>query len=174
MSKIDLLLHPIRLRIITTLAGKSLTPAQIGTAIPDVPQASLYRHISQLLEGGIIAVIEERPVRGTVEKVYQLVDGASRINPQDIHNISDDDHLNYFMVFLSSLLQDFSTHLEKSPSDKSKMDDVIYNKVVLYLTNEERQSLTQQIRALLIPYITASDDATHHRHIFSLISIPEN
>ena len=173
MSKIDLLLHPIRLSIITTLAGKSLTPAQIWASIPNVPQATLYRHLSQLLEGGIIAVIEEHRVRGTIEKVYQLVDGASRISPQDVPDLSDDDHLNYFMVFLLSILQNFSTHLENRQSDKSKMDKVIYNKVVLYLTDEEQQSLTQQIRELIIPYITASDDE-HHRHIFSLISIPED
>lgn len=173
MSKIDLLVHPIRLRIITALAGKSLTPAQIGQIITDVPQASLYRHINQLLEGGIIHVTEERPIRGTVEKVYQLVEGASHIAPTHIGQMSNDDHLNYFMVFLSNLLQDFSAYLEKTPVTTSKMSDVIYNKVVLYLTDKERAELANQIRALLVPYITDPQDTTHKRHLFSFISIPE-
>jgi DNA-binding transcriptional ArsR family regulator len=170
MSKIDLLVHPIRLRIIATLAGKSLTPAQIGQAISDVPQASLYRHISQLLEGGIIRVVEERPNRGTVEKVYQLVAGASQIATDDMRQMSNDDHLKYFMVFLSNLLQDFSSHLE---NNTHKMQDVTYNKVVLYLTDEERAQLANQIRALLMPYITDPQDTSHKRHLFSFISIPE-
>jgi DNA-binding transcriptional ArsR family regulator len=170
MSKLDLLVHPIRLRIITVLAGKSLTPAQMGQQLSDVPQASLYRHINQLLEGGIIRVVEERPNRGTLEKVYQLVAGASQIATSDMKDMSDDDHLNYFMIFLSTLLQDFSSHLENSTH---KMQDVTYNKVILYLTDAEHAELANQIRALLMPYITDPQDTAHKRHLFSFINIPE-
>jgi DNA-binding transcriptional ArsR family regulator len=73
-SKVDLILHPIRMRIIMALAGERWTARQIAAALPDVAQATLYRHINALAEGGILRIVEERPVRGMVEKVYALAD----------------------------------------------------------------------------------------------------
>lgn len=174
MSKIDLLLHPVRIQIIMALAGKPLTPAQIAITVSDVAQTSLYRHINALVEGGILTIVEERPVRGTVEKVYALVEGAARLNQDDIRAVSDEDHLRYFMVFLSSLLQDFSSYLEKHQNAETYGDEVVYTKVPLYLTNEQNRALTEQIRALVTPYINALPDEDRKRYIFTLIGIPED
>lgn len=175
MSKIDLLLHPIRIRIILALGGKPLTPGQIAEEIPDVPQTTLYRHINALLEGGIARVVDERPVRGTVEKVYALVDGATRLSRDEIEIVSDEDHLRYFIVFLSSLLRDFSSYLERHQGEPERMEGSVYNKVVLYLTDEQFHHLSEQFRSLVLPYIAKpDDDANVKRHTFALFSIPED
>ncbi len=171
MSKIDLLLHPIRIRIIMALAGKPLTPGQIAAEIADVPQTSLYRHINALVEGGILNIVDERPIRGTVEKVYALVEGAARLSHEDIASVSDEDHLRYFMVYLSSLLQDFSSYLERTQSTSDK--EMIYNKVRLYLTDEEYHTLSEQFRALATPYAIDDGDPQRKRYIFGFVSIPE-
>jgi DNA-binding transcriptional ArsR family regulator len=174
MSKIELLLHPIRIRILTSLVGKQLTPAQIAEEMPDVAQTTLYRQINALVEGGILTVVEERPVRGTVEKVYALVDGAARLNQDDISSVSDEDHLRYFVVFLSSLLQDFSTFLEKRKDVQEPTDKVVYSKVRVSLTDDEWYALSNQIRALTEPYVKVSDEADRKSYLFTLISIPED
>ncbi len=177
MSKIDLLLHPIRIRIILALGGKPLTPGQIAREISDVPQTSLYRHINALLDGGIIQVVDERPVRGTVEKMFALVAGATRISRDELEVVSDEDHLRYFMVFLSSLLQDFSIYLERHQGENGRMDDTVYAKTVLYLTDEQYHQLNEQFRSLALPH-AAHDEAESvppkRRYTFAFFSIPED
>ena len=49
----DLLLHPIRLRIVQALVGEPMTPLQLKDRLADVPQATLYRHINQLADVAI-------------------------------------------------------------------------------------------------------------------------
>ncbi|MFO8100697.1 MAG: helix-turn-helix domain-containing protein, partial [Dehalococcoidia bacterium] len=60
----------INLCIINLLTGKKLTSQEIAERLPEVPQATLYRHIKQLEKGGIIRITETHQIRGTVEKVY--------------------------------------------------------------------------------------------------------
>jgi len=38
-SKVDLILHPVRIRIIQILFGREMTTEEIATSIPDVPHA---------------------------------------------------------------------------------------------------------------------------------------
>lgn len=63
-ARANLLLHPVRLRIVTAAAGRELTAADLAAALPDVPQATLYRHLKRLVDGGMLAVVAENPVRG--------------------------------------------------------------------------------------------------------------
>jgi hypothetical protein len=172
MSKLDLLLHPIRIRIVMALTGRQLTPAQIGGSIDDVPLTSLYRHINALADGGILRVVEEHPVRGTVEKVYALVDGAARVRPDEMPSLDADEHLRYFMVYLASLLHDFSRYLDRRDPAGQPPDNA-YTKIVLSLTHEEYHALTEQMRDLALRHVGRDDDATRKRYTFGFISIPE-
>lgn len=51
---------------------KTGTVKEIRKALPDVPSASLYRHIKILTDSTILMVVGENRIRGTVESVYQL------------------------------------------------------------------------------------------------------
>ena len=68
----EVLLHPVRIKILTALADGEATPQQIATVAPDVPKASLYRHLNILRAVGAIREVREYRVRGTFEKVYAL------------------------------------------------------------------------------------------------------
>jgi DNA-binding transcriptional ArsR family regulator len=172
MSKIELLLHPIRFRIIMALSGKRLTPGQIAEDLPDVSQTTLYRQINLLVDGGILSVVDERPIRGTLEKMYEVVEGTTRLNRDEIRSVSHDDHLRYFMVFISTLLQDFSSYIEKRRDEEIPAIDNIYSTAALYLTDEEYRALTEQVRNLVIPYTTSSGE--RKRYNFAFVSIPED
>lgn len=51
---------------------KQATSSEIGGELPDIPRASLYRHIKVLLDAEIIAVVKEELKRGSVEKTYAV------------------------------------------------------------------------------------------------------
>jgi DNA-binding transcriptional ArsR family regulator len=44
-ERLELLLHPLRMRILTELIAHERTPSQVAAALPDVPHATLYRQI---------------------------------------------------------------------------------------------------------------------------------
>jgi len=73
VSTADLLLHPVRLRIVQAFLGdRALTTGELRAELPDVPPASLYRHIARLVDAGVLGVVSERRVRGAVERTYIL------------------------------------------------------------------------------------------------------
>ena len=53
----DLLLHPIRLRILVGLLGRPMTAQQLGEVLEDVPQATLYRQLNKLAQAGVLEVV---------------------------------------------------------------------------------------------------------------------
>ncbi|HEY2693839.1 MAG TPA: helix-turn-helix domain-containing protein, partial [Pseudonocardiaceae bacterium] len=67
MATADLLLHPVRLRIVKAFLGdRVLTTAQLAAELDDVPPGSVYRHVGLLTKAGVLHVVAERRVRGTV------------------------------------------------------------------------------------------------------------
>ena len=51
MTGADLLLHPVRWRIVQAFLGdRTLTTAELHAELSDVPMASLYRHVGLLAD----------------------------------------------------------------------------------------------------------------------------
>ena len=96
----ELLLHPVRIRIMQLAASApDLTARQLADALPDVPPATLYRHLGRLVEAGLLTVIEERPVRGATEKVYALPDGDPLQVLPHREDASAEEHFRAFLGF---------------------------------------------------------------------------
>src|SRR4051794_12982276 len=96
-STVDVILHPIRMRIIQSLINQQRTAQQLKELLPDIPQASLYRHLKRLVEAGVIHIIDEIPNRGTIERVYSLQDPAkATISADKLNSFTKDEHLDLF------------------------------------------------------------------------------
>ena len=114
MTSADLLLHPVRLRIVQAFLGeRALTTAELRSELPDIPPASLYRHIALLTDAGVLAVASERRVRGTTERTYILRLAAANIGIKELREMTVDDHRQAFMAFVAGLLSDFDRYLER-------------------------------------------------------------
>ena len=69
----EIAMNPARQRIFQYfLLHETGTVKEIRKALPDIPSASLYRHIKILADSSILMVVGENRIRGTVESVYQL------------------------------------------------------------------------------------------------------
>ena len=89
MATADLLLHPVRLRIVQRFLGdRALTTTQLRAELPEVPAGSLYRQVAKLVDGGVLAVVGERRVRGAVERTYVLRTSAARLGVDQIAKMS--------------------------------------------------------------------------------------
>lgn len=115
-SQSDLLLHPIRMRIIQQLLlGKPLTIAQLLDTLGDVPQATLYRQINILMKAELIEIIETKKVKGTEERVFSVKKENLQIEENEIEATSQEDHIRHFSIFHGNLFQLATSYLQKTP-----------------------------------------------------------
>jgi predicted ArsR family transcriptional regulator len=147
-SKADLILHPVRMRIIQSLSSqRSLTVQQIAELLPDIPQATLYRHLNKLHKSGLLSIVKKRKIRGAVEKVYALEEQAANITHEDMAHATPDDHMRYFMTYLATLMGDFSRYLAQENFNMLE-DGVMYRKATMHLSDEEFQEFLQDLAAV--------------------------
>ena len=84
MGMVDIMMNPARQRIIQyLLVHETGTVKEIRKALPDIPSASLYRHMKLLTDNSILTVVGENRIRGTVESIYRLNKGALEIDDAD-------------------------------------------------------------------------------------------
>jgi DNA-binding transcriptional ArsR family regulator len=177
----ELALHPVRMRILMLLAGsQGLTPLQVAEQLSDIPQATLYRHINRLSQGGLLSVVEERPVRGTLEKVYalntanerQLVSGEDGI--EAVNRMSKADHLRFFTGFMLSVLDDFSRYLSLSEDGRLDLarDGVGYHKLPLFLSDEEFAAFAAALNQALAPFLRLENTPGRRKRLFTTVMMP--
>jgi DNA-binding transcriptional ArsR family regulator len=168
----EAIVHPVRLRILMDVAGRERTPYQIGQALPDISQASLYRHIKRLHEAGVLTVVRETPVRGATEKVYALAAAdAGDIDRDEFGQIGREDHLRFFADFLASLLGQYRLYLQQETVDVNA-DGVTYRMTPLNLSAEEYEAFLQELRALMGRALAHPPAPERRRRLFTVIQIP--
>src|ERR1051326_4984448 len=145
-SKADLVLHPVRFRILMSLSARRLTPQQIGAELSDVPQASLYRHLNSLTEAGILQVVEETTSRGTVEKLLMLPVQAADLSADDMAAVSLDDQMRYFTNFCALLMGKGRAYFERKARGVKSGGN--YSFEALYLTDAEFENLTAVLKGV--------------------------
>jgi hypothetical protein len=171
-AKADLILHPLRMRIIMTITGKQMTAQNLAAVLPDIAQATLYRHINKLAQGGVLAVVEERPVRGTLEKVYSLSESGAFLTAEDIAGLGKDDHMRMFNSFVAILLGEFSRYLDSTENPDFVADGVSYSKLLLYASDEEFMQMGQKLNEALGPLLGNQPAAGRKRRMLTTIVLP--
>jgi hypothetical protein len=167
-SLAELLLHPIRWRIAQALIGRSLTTAELQEALPDVPVTSLYRQVATLAGAGVLTVVGERRVRGTVERTYALDTGTADADA----DTRDPDRLRtMFTVFFAGLAGDFERYLGRDELDPAR-DGVAFRQSALLLTDGELQELLARLQDAVAPFVTNTPAPGRTRRILSTVLIP--
>ena len=172
-SRADLILHPVRMRLLVALARRQLTAAQLSELLPDVPQATLYHHLGILTRAGLLRVVSERPVRGTVEKLYALADDNALLSPADLAHASREDHLRYFTIFVATLLADFARYLQQDAPVDLLADGVGYHETPFYLSDDEFAQAAAAVNQALLPFLGNQPAPRRRRRLFATIVFPD-
>ncbi|WMT39370.1 helix-turn-helix domain-containing protein [Paenibacillus sp. D2_2] len=174
-KKADLLLHPVRMRILQhLLLGTPLTIAQLTEALGDVPQATLYRHVNLLLKAELIEVADTKKVKGTEERLFLAREDNLKIPEHEIETTSIEDHIRYFSVFHSNLLQLATTYLSNTPPDKYKEEGFGYWSTPIHVSDGEFVELFQSINQCLEKVLDNQPSAERKTRIFAGMFIPQN
>ncbi|RJS62611.1 helix-turn-helix domain-containing protein [Bacillus sp. PK3_68] len=168
-SNLKVILHPVRMKIIQSFVrNKEQTVQQLAERITDVPIPSLYRHINTLLDAGFIEVVQENPVRGTIEKVFAL----KQQTPNDFLNLSKAEHLDLFTTFVAQLISMYDQYLSGDNVDLQK-DGVSYRVAELHVTDEEFRELAVKIGTLIMEAVQNEPSPERKVKQLATIIIPE-
>lgn len=171
-EKANLILHPVRMRIMQSLiGGKNLTVQEIAEYLSDVPQASLYRHLNKLVKGGVIESVAQNQIRGAVEKVYALTNNSG-ITPQEFAESSKEEKLGVFLQFVGGLINNFGSYIEQEKIDLVK-DGVSFRQIDLHLNDEEFGEFAQSLSAVFQKFIKHSPREDRKKRTIGTIIIPE-
>ena len=167
----ELVLHPVRLRIVQAFMGSaSLTTGQLRERLPDVPAATLYRHVATLVAGGLLEAVDERQVRGATERTYALrVENAS-MGADEAAALPADEHRRLFMTFVAGLLGDFDRYLDRGDIDLGR-DLVAYRQAALHLTDEELVDLIGELGEVVTRRLSLPTEG-RRRRLLTTILVP--
>ncbi|MBK7918238.1 MAG: helix-turn-helix domain-containing protein [Chloroflexi bacterium] len=177
MKKADLILHPVRFRLLQAMAGETLTTQELADDLPDVPKSSIYRHLKLLLEGEIIAVAEARLVNGIQEKTYQLAQSL-HLNADDVANLTAVEHMQYFTTYVMNVMRGFADYLETTEADKGSLDlladRVGYSELLFYASLAEMDTLHADLNAAFVKLATNKPGNGRVKRKFVFINHPVN
>jgi DNA-binding transcriptional ArsR family regulator len=172
MDPVELLLHPVRLRLVHAFAGgRSLTTAQLAARLPDVSQATVYRHVATLAEAGILEVEGEQRVRGFVERHYRLRRTAAAVSPARAAAATVDEHRRAFATAMAVLLAEYEQYLGGPGADPAA-DLVGYRQHAIWLTDDERARLIEGMRAAILPIIENGPAEGRRPYLLSPVLFP--
>ena len=165
MEMAKIVMNPVRQRIFQFfLLHETGTVKEIKKALPDIPNASLYRHVKILADNSILMVVNENRIRGTVESVYQLNKNALA---------TEDETGNAVQMSLLSICAAFAKYFSSGNVDPRK-DMLLLTNCTLVLTDEEFSAFLSEINEIALKYMKAETAKNSKTRQITLISAPTN
>lgn len=145
----DCITNPVKCRLLLEIHSRGkATAKQLADMYHDIPQATLYRHLKKMRSDGILQVVEETQVRGTVERTYALAFDISDNMETMLEKNSGELYMRYFMQYIFGFAKQFQEYCQ-SPDIHIKEDMTGFSLSPLYLSDEELTSLITGISQII-------------------------
>ncbi len=170
-TKADLILHPVRYRILQVLLDRQLNTQQIAQEMPQIPLSSIYRHLKTLLDSGLVQVMETNLVKGIEERIY-TVGVLPHISGDEYQNYSKDETQRFFAAYLSFLLSGFTNFLFSREQIDYEKEKVGFTDHVFYVTPEEMDAFGAELQKLFLALQENEPEGERQRQFLSIITFP--
>ena len=165
MEIAEVVMNPVRQRIFQYfLLHETGTVKDIKKALPDVPNASLYRHVKILVDSAILTVVGENRIRGTVESIYRLNKSALS---------AGEESGNAVQMSLLSICAAFAKYFSGGNADPER-DMLLFTNCTLLLTDGEFSDFLSEINEVALRYMKVEAKAGSKTRQITLISAPVN
>ena len=139
-------MNSTRQRIIqVVMIEKETTAAKIGEELPDIPRASLYRHIKILLDAEILVVVKEVFKRGSMEKTYAIAE-------KEPYGSTNEEYNSLIQSALMGLQGEFHRYFNGENPDP-KRDLLTVASASLVLSDEEMMEFITAYGQLIQKYM---------------------
>ena len=165
MELAEIVMNPVRQRIFQYfLLHETGTVKELRKALPDIPSASLYRHVKILADSSILMVVGENRIRGTVESVYRLNQDAMA---------TEDETGNAVQMSLLSICASFAKYFSTGHAELRK-DMLLFTSCTLLLTDQEFSEYLSEINQVTVKYMKEESSESSKMRRITLISAPAN
>ena len=159
------------MRVVVALAGGTpMTVQQLAAQLGDVPAATLYRHVGALAAAGMLDVVGERPVRGTIERTYALDRDRAGLGPADVASASSDQLVQAFSTFAASLVTAYAGFVNEPGAVAG---EAAWFVTPLHLTDEQFAAFGAELQGVLQRALTSPPGPGSRRRTLATILIPE-
>lgn len=163
MEIAEVLMNPVRQRIFQyLLVHRTATVKEIKKALPDIPSASLYRHVKILTDSSVLLIAKENRIRGTVECVYRLNKDALELCDKDGRALQ---------LALLGICTEFAKYFARDDADP-KRDLYMLINCTLTLTDEEFAGFLGEVNDVALKYMGKELTPQSKTRQLSLISSP--
>lgn len=164
----DIMLNSTRMRIVQVLApDKKMTATEICEIINDVPRTTLYRHINILLDANVLTVVEEKKIRGSLERTLAL-----NVN-ELVAQTSADSLPQQAFRSLMNIYGKFERYSKNSTPVQGN-NKIFFNNTIMMLTDSEFDQFLSELQALLIKYHYEAAEGRKPRDISFISAPPES
>ena len=165
MELAEIVMNPVRQRIFQYfLLHETGTVKELRKALPDIPSASLYRHVKILADSSILTVVGENRIRGTVESVYRLNQDAMA---------TEDKTGNAVQMSLLSICASFAKYFSTGHAEPQR-DMLLLTNCTLLLTDQEFSEYLSEINQVTVKYMKEENSEGSKMRRITLISAPVN
>lgn len=176
-ERADALLHPLRLRIVETVAAaaRPITAAGLRAELPDVAPATLYRHLNVLVNSGVLRVVGEQPKRGGLERSFTLHEPTAHLDAAAARELSPGDHTRGFAAFTAHLLDAWGRYIKRAAANGTvdlAADGAGYRATLLHLDDAEFRELVAALQAALRPFVERSPAPGKRARLLSTLVFP--
>ena len=137
-----------RLMIEIMRRGK-VTAKYLAEKCVDIPQTTLYRYLKRVTDDGLLKIVGETPIRGTVEKTYALTFDPSD-PPSVLGQNSGAMYMQMFFQYFLTFAKIFQDYCD-TPGIDIKKDRSGLSLSHVYLTDEELEKVAADMAQILYP-----------------------
>ncbi len=163
MEMAEIIMNPVRQRIFQYfLVHETGTVKELRKALPDIPSASLYRHMKILTDNSMLTVVGENRIRGTVESIYQLNKSALELDDKDGSAVQ---------MSLLRICASFAKYFSSGYADPQR-DMLMLSTCTLTLTDEKFSNFLSEINQIAVKYMNTEVCEGSKTRQITLISAP--
>jgi len=165
---------PVKTKMILEIQKRErATTGQLAEEFTQIPQATLYRYLKKMLTDDIIKIVDEIPVRGTVEKVYALAFDFDENNKSIMEENDGKAYMQAATLYMLGILEEFKEYSERDDINLSG-DGSGFSHAPIYATTEELVEMSTKIADIISPLMrNPSGGERKLRNICTIITPPK-
>ncbi len=164
--------NPIKCKLLLEIHAKGqATAKQLAETCSSIPQTTLYRYLKKMTTDGILKVIEENQIRGTVEKVYALSHDLSVDTKKMIEENNGQAYMQMFTQYMTGLMQEFSEYTSRTDIDILH-DGSGFTVAPVYATTKELEDAMFKIGEIISTLVQNAPTPERSLHNVGIITTP--
>ncbi|MFP3154666.1 hypothetical protein LQZ18_09620 [Lachnospiraceae bacterium ZAX-1] len=164
--------NPAKCKLMIEISSKKqVTAKQLAKKFTDIPQTSLYRYLKSMADDGVLKIVKENQIRGTVEKVYACALDFSIEVGKMIKENNGQVYMLLFSQYMMGFMQEFREYTSRADIDIVK-DCSGFSLAPVYATREELESALRKFGEILAPLMQNEKTPERSLHNIGIITTP--